>query len=30
MHISSLRKRLGPTGDLITTLRGIGYRFEKP
>ena len=29
MHISSLRKRLGPTGDLITTLRGIGYRFEK-
>jgi len=30
MHISSLRKRLGTTGDLITTLRGIGYRFEKP
>lgn len=28
MHISSLRRRLGPAGDAITTLRGVGYRFE--
>lgn len=31
MHISSLRRRLGETGDgpsRITTIRGIGYRFE--
>jgi DNA-binding response OmpR family regulator len=36
MHISSLRRKLGETtGDesnvsRITTLRGVGYRFEKP
>jgi DNA-binding response OmpR family regulator len=31
MHISSLRRRLGEGGDSrsrITTLRGVGYRFE--
>jgi DNA-binding response OmpR family regulator len=29
MHISSLRRRLGPAGDRITTLRGVGHRFER-
>lgn len=31
MHISSLRKKLGddePTARLITTVRGVGFRFE--
>lgn len=28
-HIKLLRKRLGPYADRITTLRGVGYRFEK-
>ena len=28
-HIKLLRKELGPCADLITTLRGVGYRFEK-
>ena len=28
-HIKLLRKRLGPCADRITTLRGVGYRFEK-
>lgn len=27
-HIKLLRKSLGPYADLITTLRGVGYRFE--
>jgi len=27
-HIKLLRKALGPYGDLIKTLRGLGYRFE--
>ena len=27
-HIKLLRKRLGGHSDLITTLRGVGYRFE--
>jgi DNA-binding response OmpR family regulator len=36
MHISSLRRKLGETvsddatASRITTLRGVGYRFEKP
>ena len=36
MHISALRRKLGETvGDesapsRITTLRGVGYRFELP
>ena len=28
-HIKLLRRRLGPCADRITTLRGVGYRFEK-
>ena len=28
-HIKLLRKQLGPHADRITTLRGVGYRFEK-
>lgn len=28
-HIKLLRKRLGTYADRITTLRGVGYRFEK-
>lgn len=28
-HIKLLRKRLGAYADRITTLRGVGYRFEK-
>jgi DNA-binding response OmpR family regulator len=27
-HMKFLRKALGPYADLITTLRGLGYRFE--
>jgi len=27
-HIKLLRKTLGPYGNLIKTLRGLGYRFE--
>lgn len=29
-HISRLRKKLGPTGRRITTVWGIGYRFDPP
>jgi DNA-binding response OmpR family regulator len=29
MHISTLRRRLGEP-DLITTLRGVGYRIDVP
>lgn len=29
-HIKLLRKELGPYAEYITTLRGVGYRFEKP
>ena len=28
-HIKLLRRELGPSADRITTLRGVGYRFEK-
>ena len=28
-HIKLLRRQLGPYADWITTLRGVGYRFEK-
>ncbi len=31
MHVSALRRKLGEdgeAGDRITTLRGVGYRFE--
>jgi len=29
VHIASLRKKLGPDFDWITTVRGIGYRFKE-
>ena len=29
-HIRRLRKKMGPAGDLIETIRGIGYRFRDP
>ena len=29
MHMSTLRRRLGEP-DLITTLRGVGYRIDVP
>ena len=28
-HIKLLRRQLGPCAEKITTLRGVGYRFEK-
>ncbi|MDZ4851998.1 MAG: winged helix-turn-helix domain-containing protein [Pirellulaceae bacterium] len=28
VHIRSLRKKLGESGDLIETVRGVGYRFQ--
>jgi DNA-binding response OmpR family regulator len=28
-HMKLLRKALGPYGNLITTLRGLGYRFDE-
>lgn len=28
VHIRALRKKLGPNGNLIETVRGIGYRFH--
>ena len=29
VHIVSLRKKLGTTGKLIETIRGVGYRFKE-
>lgn len=29
VHVKSLRKKLGDAGDLIETVRGIGYRFHE-
>jgi two-component system phosphate regulon response regulator PhoB len=28
-HIKRLREKLGKTGDLIETIRGVGYRFSE-
>jgi two-component system phosphate regulon response regulator PhoB len=28
VHIKSLRRKLGAAGELIETVRGIGYRFH--
>lgn len=28
VHIAALRKKLGPAGDYIETVRGVGYRFR--
>ncbi|MFL6825190.1 MAG: winged helix-turn-helix domain-containing protein, partial [Bradyrhizobium sp.] len=30
VHVRSLRKKLGPHGMLVETVRGIGYRFRDP
>lgn len=30
VQIVSLRKKLGKAGDLIETVRGVGYRFKEP
>ena len=29
VHVVSLRRKLGPTGRCIETVRGVGYRFEE-
>jgi two-component system, OmpR family, alkaline phosphatase synthesis response regulator PhoP len=29
VHIRSLRQKLGPCGDLIHTVRGVGYKLEE-
>jgi len=29
MHVSTLRRKLGPSGARITTVRGVGFRLEK-
>ena len=29
MHVARLRTKLGPSGRLIETIRGLGYRFEE-
>jgi two-component system phosphate regulon response regulator PhoB len=29
VHIAGLRKKLGPAGTYIETVRGIGYRFKE-
>jgi two-component system phosphate regulon response regulator PhoB len=28
VHIKSLRRKLGPGGEMIETVRGVGYRFR--
>ena len=28
-HIRRLREKLGPSGDYIETIRGVGYRFRE-
>ncbi|HKK28511.1 MAG TPA: response regulator transcription factor [Gemmatimonadota bacterium] len=28
MHVARLRSKMGPAGDLIETVRGVGYRFR--
>jgi 2-oxoglutarate ferredoxin oxidoreductase subunit beta len=29
-HLKRLREKLGSGGDLIETVRGVGYRFREP
>ena len=29
VHVRSLRKKMGPTADLIETVRGVGYRMSR-
>jgi two-component system, OmpR family, alkaline phosphatase synthesis response regulator PhoP len=28
VHVSSLRRKLGPAGDMVETVRGVGYRLK--
>ena len=30
MHVARLRAKLGDSGDLLETVRGVGYRFRGP
>ncbi len=30
VHIAGLRKKMGPCGKYIETVRGVGYRFQEP
>ena len=30
MHIKSLRQKLGEGGQIIKTIRGVGYRIDDP
>ncbi|UQT39163.1 winged helix-turn-helix domain-containing protein [Acidaminococcus intestini] len=30
MHIKSLRQKLGEGGQIIKTIRGVGYRLDEP
>ena len=27
-HVRRLRNKLGPAADMITTMHGVGYRFD--
>ena len=29
-HIKRLREKLGPAGDIIETMRGVGYKLNSP
>ncbi|HEX6836893.1 MAG TPA: winged helix-turn-helix domain-containing protein, partial [Polyangia bacterium] len=29
-HVKRLRDKLGPAGDVIETVRGVGYRIREP
>jgi two-component system phosphate regulon response regulator PhoB len=29
-HIKRLREKLGPAGDIIETVRGVGYKLSTP
>jgi len=30
VHVTAIRRKLGPLGALIATVRGVGYRLEEP
>jgi two-component system phosphate regulon response regulator PhoB len=30
VHVGSMRKKLGASGEMIETVRGVGYRIEEP
>jgi DNA-binding response OmpR family regulator len=29
MHVSALRRKLGEEGEHISTIRGLGFRFDR-